>query len=59
IVLPDLFSALQKQDLDQNADIKMDMLIAAHAKSRGLILVTHNVREFERVEGLVLENRAQ
>jgi len=34
----------------------MDMLIAAHAKSKGLILVTNNIREFERVEGLKLEN---
>lgn len=32
------------------------MLIAAHAKAKGLIIVTNNVREFERVEGLVLEN---
>jgi len=34
----------------------MDMLIAAHAKSRDLIVVTNNVREFEQVEGLELEN---
>ena len=34
----------------------MDMLIAAHAKTKGLILVTNNTREFERVEGLTLEN---
>lgn len=34
----------------------MDMLIAAHAKDKGLIIVTNNVREFERVEGLGLEN---
>ena len=33
-----------------------DMLIAAHAKSRNLILVTNNAREFERVEGLTVEN---
>jgi tRNA(fMet)-specific endonuclease VapC len=30
----------------------LDMLIAAHAKSRGLILVTNNTREFQRVDGL-------
>jgi len=35
---------------------QMDMLIAAHAKSKGLIVVTNNVKEFERVDGLVLEN---
>lgn len=34
----------------------IDMLIAAHAKAKGLIIVTNNVREFERVEGLELEN---
>ncbi len=34
----------------------MDMLIAAHAKARGLIIVTNNVREFQRVDGLELEN---
>lgn len=34
----------------------MDMLISAHAKSEDLILVTNNTREFERVDGLKLEN---
>lgn len=34
----------------------MDMLIAAHARSKKLILVTNNLREFERVEALDLEN---
>ena len=34
----------------------LDMLIAAHAKSEGLTLVTNNIKEFERVEGLTLEN---
>lgn len=29
-----------------------DQLIAGHARSRGLILVTNNLREFERVPGL-------
>ena len=33
-----------------------DMLIAAHALSLGLVLVTDNVREFSRIEGLDLEN---
>lgn len=37
----------------------MDMLIAAHAKSQGLTLVTNNTREFIRVEGLALENWAE
>ena len=34
----------------------MDMLIAAHARSRGLILVTNNEQEFRRVPGLAIEN---
>jgi len=36
----------------------MDLLIAAHARSLGVVLVTNNVREFERVPGLCLENWA-
>ena len=34
----------------------MDMLIVAHAKSKGLVIVTDNTREFERVDGLEIEN---
>ena len=34
----------------------LDALIAAHALALGLVLVTNNVREFSRVEGLRLEN---
>lgn len=34
----------------------MDLLIASHALAEGLTLVTNNTREFERVEGLQLEN---
>ena len=33
-----------------------DMLIAAHALSTGLVLVTDNVREFTRVRALTVEN---
>jgi tRNA(fMet)-specific endonuclease VapC len=33
-----------------------DLLIAAHAKSLDLTLVTDNIREFSRVEGLKVEN---
>ena len=33
-----------------------DLLIAAHARCLGLVLVTNNVREFERVPGLRIEN---
>ena len=33
-----------------------DQMIAGHARSLGLILVTNNMREFERAPGLRLEN---
>ena len=33
-----------------------DIHIAAHARSEGLVLVTNNLREFERVPALLLEN---
>ena len=33
-----------------------DLHIAGHARSEALILVSNNIREFERVEGLRLEN---
>jgi tRNA(fMet)-specific endonuclease VapC len=33
-----------------------DLFIAAHARSRGMTLVTHNTREFERVPGLSVED---
>jgi tRNA(fMet)-specific endonuclease VapC len=35
-----------------------DQMIAAHARSQGLIIVTNNVREFERVPGLRIEDWA-
>lgn len=34
----------------------LDSLIAGHARSRGLIVVTGNLREFQRVDGLRCEN---
>lgn len=37
----------------------LDILIAAHAISLGSILVTNNGKEFNRVEGLAIENWAQ
>ena len=33
-----------------------DLMIAGHARSAGLALVTNNAREFGRVSGLLLEN---
>ena len=33
-----------------------DMMIAGHARASGLILITNNVKEFERVPGLLLED---
>ena len=33
-----------------------DLLIAAHTRSRGLTVVTHNTREFGRVPGLRVED---
>lgn len=44
---------LQRRGLPIGAN---DMLIAAHALALGATLVTDNVREFERVEGLAVEN---
>lgn len=37
----------------------LDMLIAAHAKSLGVLLVTNNIKEFQRVDALSLENWVQ
>jgi tRNA(fMet)-specific endonuclease VapC len=33
-----------------------DMMIAGHARSRGLILVTNNTKEFNKVDGIRVEN---
>jgi tRNA(fMet)-specific endonuclease VapC len=33
-----------------------DMMIGGHARSEGLVLVTNNLREFERMNGLRLAN---
>ncbi len=38
-----------------NADCLLDVLIAGQALARSLVLVTGNVREFARVEGLKVE----
>lgn len=36
-----------------------DQMIAGHARSQGLILVTNNLREFDRVPGLRVEDWVQ
>lgn len=33
-----------------------DLMIGGHARSEGLVLVTNNAREFERMDGLRVEN---
>jgi tRNA(fMet)-specific endonuclease VapC len=45
-------AALERQGIPIGA---MDLLIAAHALSLGITLVTNNSREFRRVEGLQME----
>ena len=46
-------AALEKRGTPLGA---MDMLIAAHARSRGATLVSNDVRHFDRVEGLLVAN---
>ena len=52
------FYAVIRADLENKGMIigSNDILIAAHALSLGLTLVTNNAKEFERVEGLKIEN---
>lgn len=47
-----------RSDLEHKGQIigSMDMLIATQAIAKGLTLVTNNLREFQRLRGLVLEN---
>jgi Predicted nucleic acid-binding protein, contains PIN domain len=47
-----------KTDLQKKGTVigPFDTLIAAHAKSLHLVLITNNTREFARVEGLELED---
>ncbi len=50
-----------RTDLEKKGQIigSMDLLIAAHAKSMEVILVTNNEYEFKRVKGLMIENWAK
>lgn len=45
----DIRAALERAGTPMGSN---DLFIAAHARSRGLTLVTYNLREFERVPGL-------
>ena len=49
----DIFAELERQGQRIG---ERDMLIAAHARSLGYVLVTNNSREFRRVEGLTVED---
>jgi tRNA(fMet)-specific endonuclease VapC len=46
-------SALERQGQPIGVN---DLHIAAHARSEGLTLESNNLREFQRVKGLLLEN---
>lgn len=48
-------SALERQGTPIGVN---DLHIAAHARSEGLTPVSNTLREFQRVEGLLLENWA-
>jgi len=51
------YGIIRKDLKDKNCLIgPFDMLIGAHAKSLNMTLVTNNVREFERIQGLKIEN---
>jgi tRNA(fMet)-specific endonuclease VapC len=47
-----------RADLEKKGQIigGLDMMIAAHALSCNMILVTNNIKEFQRVKGLKLDN---
>jgi tRNA(fMet)-specific endonuclease VapC len=51
------YGIVKKELKDKNLLIgPFDMLIGAHAKSLGAVLVTNNTREFERINNLKIEN---
>ena len=53
------FGLIKKDLKDRNSLIgPFDMLIGAHAKSLGMILVTNNEKEFRRIKDLKVENWA-
>lgn len=52
---------LIRSDLESRGLVigSMDMLIAAHALSLGVTLVSNNIREFSRISNLSIENWAE
>lgn len=50
-----------RADLEKagNPIVSLDMMISGHAKSLKYTVVTNNTKEFERVQGLKLENWAK
>jgi len=51
------YGILKKDLKDRNCLIgSLDMLIAAHAKSLKMTLITNNIGEFERIEDLKIED---
>jgi len=51
------YGIVKKELKDKNYLIgPFDILIGAHAKSLNMTLVTNNVREFNRIQGLRIEN---
>ena len=49
----DIRAALERRGTPIGAN---DLLIAAHARSLQLVLVTNNLKEFERIDNLKIEN---
>lgn len=47
-----------RNELEKNGNIigSNDLFISAHAKSLNAILVTNNIKEFNRIDGLTIEN---
>jgi len=51
------FGKIKKELKDKKCLIgPLDMLIGAHAKSLNMILVTSNIEEFKRIDGLKIED---
>lgn len=56
----DHYGQIKAQHKRQGTPIgELDTQIAAHALAEGLVLGTHNLRHFERVQGLQIEDWMQ